>query len=43
MLEMGKERIAKDLAVCSQSQLGLAHQTVQWCTGQCPVRQAGFR
>jgi hypothetical protein len=24
-------------------QLGLAHRNVRWCTGQCPVRQAGFR
>jgi hypothetical protein len=23
-------------------QLDLAHQTVRWCTGQCPVRQAGL-
>jgi hypothetical protein len=24
-------------------QLGLAHRTVRWCTGQCPVRQTGLR
>jgi hypothetical protein len=24
-------------------QLGLAHRTVRWCTGQCPVRQASLR
>jgi hypothetical protein len=24
----------------SKLQLGLAHLTVRWCTGQCPVRQA---
>ena len=24
-------------------QLGLAHRTVRWCTGQCLVRQAGLR
>jgi hypothetical protein len=24
-------------------QFGLAHRTVRWCTGQCPVRQAGPR
>jgi hypothetical protein len=23
--------------------LGLAHRTVRWCTGQCPVRQASLR
>jgi hypothetical protein len=27
--------------VCAaKTQLGLAHRTVRWCTGQCPVRQA---
>jgi hypothetical protein len=29
--------------MCSKLQLGLAHWTVRWCTGQCPVRQAGPR
>jgi hypothetical protein len=24
----------------AKTQLGLAHRTVRWCTGQCPVRQA---
>jgi hypothetical protein len=27
----------------SQLQLGLAHRTIRWCTGQCPVPQASFR
>jgi hypothetical protein len=27
----------------AEVQLGLAHRTVQWCTGQCSVRQAGPR
>jgi hypothetical protein len=36
-----KKRIAKELAMCSKLQFGLAHRTVLWCTGQCPVRQAG--
>jgi hypothetical protein len=27
----------------AEVQLGLAHRTVRWCTGQCLVRQAGFR
>jgi hypothetical protein len=31
------------MALCSQLQLGLAHRTIRWCTGQCPVRQAGPR
>jgi hypothetical protein len=26
---------------CSQTYCSLAHRTVQWCTGQCPVPQAG--
>jgi hypothetical protein len=41
--KMKKKRIGRELAMCSQLQLGLAHQTVRWCTGQCPVRQAGQR
>jgi hypothetical protein len=24
----------------AKTQLGLAHRTVRWCTGQCSVRQA---
>jgi hypothetical protein len=35
--------LEKDLALCSQLQLGLAHRTVRWCTGQCLVCQAGSR
>jgi hypothetical protein len=27
----------------AKSLLSLAHRTVRWCTGQCPVRQAGLR
>jgi hypothetical protein len=29
--------------MCSKLQLDLAHRTVRWCTGQCPMRQAGPR
>jgi hypothetical protein len=43
VLETRRKELEKDLALCSQLQLGLAHQTVRWCTGQCPVRQAGPR
>jgi hypothetical protein len=43
VLETGRKELEKDLALCSQLQLGLAHWTVRWCTGQCPVRQAGPR
>jgi hypothetical protein len=31
------------LALCSQLLLDLAHWTVWWCIGQCPVCQAGPR
>jgi hypothetical protein len=31
------------LAGAAKTLLGLAHRIVRWCTGQCPVRQAGFR
>jgi hypothetical protein len=27
----------------AKTQLSLAHRTVRWCTGQCPVRQAELR
>jgi hypothetical protein len=27
----------------AKTQLSLAHLTVRWCTGQCPVRQAELR
>jgi hypothetical protein len=43
VLETGRKELEKDLALCSQLQLGLAHRTVRWCTEQCPVRQAGPR
>jgi hypothetical protein len=43
-----RNRIGKEMALFSQSQLGLGapdcpvvHRTVRWCTGQCPMRQAG--
>jgi hypothetical protein len=29
------------LARAAKTLLSLEHQTVRWCTGQCPVRQAG--
>jgi hypothetical protein len=43
VLETEQRRKEKDLALCSQLHLSLAHRTVRWCTGQCPVRQAGPR
>jgi hypothetical protein len=35
--------IAKVWLPTVEDQLGLAHRTVRWCTGQCPVRQAELR
>jgi hypothetical protein len=43
VLESEKREEEKDLAGAAKTQLGLAHWTIRWCTGQCPVRQAGFR
>jgi hypothetical protein len=43
VLETVRKELEKDLAMCSKFQLDLAHRTVRWCTGQCPVRQASPR
>jgi hypothetical protein len=43
VLESEKREEEKDLAGAAKTQLSLAHRTVRWCTGQCSVRQAGFR
>jgi hypothetical protein len=43
VLETVRKGLEKELAMCSKLQLGLAHRTAWWCTGQCPVRQAGVR
>jgi hypothetical protein len=50
VLETEKREEEKDLALSSQhsaqsgtSNCPVVHRTVRWCTGQCPVRQAGFR
>jgi hypothetical protein len=37
VLETGRKELKKDLALSNQLQLGLAHRTVWWCTGQCSV------
>jgi hypothetical protein len=36
-------RLQKTWLWAAKLQLGLAHRTVRWCTGQCPVRQASPR
>jgi hypothetical protein len=48
VLESEKRQKEKELAVYSQLMFSLGapdclvvHRTVWWCTGQCPVRQAG--
>ena len=43
MLESEKREEEKILAGTAKTQRSLAHRTVRWCTGQCPVRQAGFQ
>jgi hypothetical protein len=35
--------LQKTWLCAAKFQFDLAHQTVWWCTGQCPVRQAGPR
>jgi hypothetical protein len=37
-----KEKKKRTWLEAAKTQLSLAHRTVRWCTGQCPVRQAGF-
>jgi hypothetical protein len=43
VIEIVRKELEKELAMSSKLQLGLAHRTVRWWTGQCPVRQAGPR
>jgi hypothetical protein len=40
VLETGKEKDWKRVGCCCSVWV---HRTVRWCTGQCPVRQAGLR
>jgi hypothetical protein len=43
MLESEKREKEKELAGAAKTQRSLAHRTVRWCTGHCPVRQASSR
>jgi hypothetical protein len=43
VLESEKREKGKVLAGAAKTQRSLAHRTVRWCTGQCPVRQASLR
>jgi hypothetical protein len=38
-----KEKEKRTWLGAAEVLLSLAHRTVRWCTGQCLVRQAGFR
>jgi hypothetical protein len=38
-----RKQMRKSWLSTAKVQLGLAHRTVRWCTGQCPVRQAELR
>ena len=37
-----RNRIREEMALFSQASSVWVHRTVRWCTGQCPVRQAGL-
>jgi hypothetical protein len=41
VLETGKDQFGKVLAEQPRLCIVWVHRTVRWCTGQCPVRQAG--
>jgi hypothetical protein len=41
VLETGKDQFGKDLVEQPRLCAVWVHRTVRWCTGQCPVRQAG--
>jgi hypothetical protein len=41
VLETGNDQFGKDLAEQPRLCAVWVHRTVRWCTGQCPVRQAG--
>jgi hypothetical protein len=47
VLETNKKEKRKEMQKAwlstAKTQLSLAHRTVRWCTGQCPVRQAEVR
>ena len=43
MLETEEIESEKSWLCTTKRLFGLEHRTVRWCTGQCPVRQAGLR
>jgi hypothetical protein len=41
VLEIGENKLERDSFVSAKASAVWVHRTVRWCTGQCPVRQAG--
>jgi hypothetical protein len=41
VLETGKIKLEKRWLSSAKASSAWVHRTVRWCTGQCPVRQAG--
>jgi hypothetical protein len=41
VLETGENKLKRDSFVSAKASSVWVHRTVRWCTGQCPVRQAG--
>jgi hypothetical protein len=41
VLEIGESKLERDSFVSAKASSVWVHRTVRWCTGQCPVRQAG--
>jgi hypothetical protein len=41
VLETGENKLERDSFVLAKVSFVWVHRTVRWCTGQCPVRQAG--
>jgi hypothetical protein len=41
VLETGENKLERDSFVSAKASFVWVHRTVRWCTGQCPVRQAG--
>jgi heterodisulfide reductase subunit C len=42
VLESEKEKKRRTWLEAAKTLLSLAHRNLSWCTGQCPVRQAGL-
>jgi hypothetical protein len=42
VLKTGENKLERDSSVSAKASSVWVHRTVRWCTGQCPVRQAGL-